>query len=75
MSESLPNQYDVIELIDDFVSKGVLIPAGTRGTVVELHGETTEAYTVEFNHEIFGDGCLPDLRASQIRVFQRVEGQ
>ncbi len=67
IEEVAPAQYDGVELIADVVSLGVLIPEGTRGTIVELQGEPVDAYTVEFDYNRFGDAFLPDLRTSQFK--------
>ena len=66
-----PSQYDTVELICDVESGGVTIPAGTQGTIVELQGNPTEAFMVEFDCSKFGDAFLPDLSASQFRVIKR----
>lgn len=69
MSETLkPRQYDVVELVRDVISRGRVIPAGERGTIVEIQGPPGKAYTVEFDHNRFGDAFLPDLKVSDFKI-------
>ncbi|MBI1492234.1 hypothetical protein [Halocynthiibacter styelae] len=70
MQTAAPAQYDMVELIDDVIHYGTLIPSGTRGTIVDLQGTPVKAYTVEFDHKLFGEAFLPDLEASQFRILR-----
>ena len=69
----LPRQYDIVELLREVINLGVPIPTGTKGTIVELHGNPTEAYMVEFDHESFGKSFLCDLSLSQFKIVERFE--
>ena len=57
----------VVELIDDFPSKGVV--RGSLGTIVEKFDVPSEAYDIEI---VSGDGTaetlLPSVRPDQIRL-------
>ena len=69
--EGPTRQYDVVELVCDVVSNGVTLPAGTRGTTVELQGSPVEAFTVEFDDLRFGEEFLQDLKEPQFKLLWR----
>ncbi|MEQ8897735.1 MAG: hypothetical protein RID23_11635 [Roseovarius sp.] len=69
--EGPPRQYDAVELVCDVVSNGVTLPAGTRGTIVELQGSPVEAFTVEFDDLRFGEEFLQDLKEPQFKHLWR----
>ena len=73
--EGTPRQYDVVELACDVVSNGVTLPAGTRGTIVELQGSPVEALTVEFDEFRFGEEFLQDLKEPQFKLLWRESKQ
>lgn len=69
--EGPPRQYDVVELACDVVSNGVTLPAGKRGTIVELQGGPVDAFTVEFDDLRFGEEFLQDLKEPQFKRLWR----
>mgnify|MGYP000330186321 CR=1 FL=1 len=68
IEKATPALYDHVELVESVMIDDVLIPAGTRGAIVDLLGTPVEAYTVEVDHVRFGEAFLPDLRDYQFKI-------
>lgn len=68
------NELDVVEtLVPAETDEGYPLPAGSRGTVVDVYG-TRDAYCVEFSDVLhpYG-GLLADLAPSQVRLHSKLK--